>query len=356
MGDGEETVRKTKTVSIDPSTLVVGSSRGSKRSKSNCGGVMDGTRRTTISRRSRSEAKAEVEAKSAAVQEAVMKALMTQPAPPPPPTPLSGADADAHDSTSSTHTVSLNSSASKQSPIPGPRSVNAVQNALNDLNRLIEDRARERARKTIRAERRRGEPAYAPSPVALATPPSPRNVTPLEPNSTAACDNRHSPPWGCLKGGHLPTFREHMRTQRARRKQHQQISKSNTNSSLAENTPRVRIQTPKEAARASSRTIDPTDSDDTTSPTNTLADTVITVGRKDNGRVAFVVGGRGTRRADRSNHGQRSVTNRAKLRKARLLKGGNKAPQRLVDVIAESVDIIGDVVRPHEGNSISMQT
>lgn len=341
MGDGDGSARKTKTISIDPSTLVVGGSRGSRRTKSKSGGGADGTRRTTVTRRGRAEAKAEVEAKSAAVQEAVMKALMTQPAPPaPPPPPPSSSAAESDSDGSSTRSVAS----------PGPRSVNAVQNALNDLNRLIEDRARERARKTIRAERRRGEPAYAPSPaLAPAEPPAPRNITPLEPNSTAANNTSNRPPWGCLKGGNLPTFREHMRTQRARRKQHD--SKSNANDT---GTPRVRIQTPQEAATASASTsATPTNSDHSSA----LADTVITVGRKDNGRVAFVVGGGGgTRRAERTKRGQRSVTNRAKLRKARLLKGGNKAPQRLVDVIAESVDIIGDVVRPHDDTSITVQT
>lgn len=364
MGDGDGSGRTTKTISIDPSTLVVGGSRGSRRSKSKSGGVVDGTRRTTISRRSRSEAKAEVEAKSTAVQEAVMKALMTQSVPPPPlqsappSTSPSSSDAmDSHGSTGSTYTVSFNPMAGKQSATPGPRSINAVQNALNDLNRLIEDRARERARKTIRAERRRGESAYALASAASSQPsfarepPSPRNVTPLEPNSTAASDHRNSPPWGCLKGGNLPTFREHMRTQRARRKQHQHTSASNTNSSSADSTPRVRIQTPKEAATTSNSRSPNTNSatnvtTNVTTSSTPLADTVITVGRKENGRVAFVVGGQGTRRADRTKQGQRSITNRAKLRKARLLRGGNNAPQRLVDIIAESVNIIGDVVRP----------
>lgn len=138
-----------------------------------------------------------------------------------------------------------------------------------------------------------------------------------------------------------------MRTQRAKRKQHQHSSTSNANATA---TPRVRIQTPQEAATTSaSATLTTTDH------SSALADTVITVGRKDNGRVAFVVGGGGTRRADRTKRDQRSVTNRAKLRKARLLKGGNKAPQRLVDVIAESIDIIGDVVRPHDDTSITVQ-
>ena len=346
MGDGDGPVRKTKTISIDPSTLVVGGSRGSRRTKSRSGGGADGTRRTTVTRRSRAEAKAEVEAKSAAVQEAVMKALMTQPAPPPPPPPSA---AKPGSDVSSTRSVAFDD-ITKPAATPGPRSVNAVQNALNDLNRLIEDRARERARKTIRAERRRGESAYAPASNSISdlapasAPPTPCNLTPLEPNSTAASNASNRPPWGCLKGGNLPTFREHMRTQRARRKQHS--SKSNANA-----TPRVRIQTPQEAAAAPASAT-PANS----THTSALADTVITVGRKDNGRVAFVVGGGGgTRRTERTKRSQRSVTNRAKLRKARLLKGGNKAPQRLVDVIAESVDIIGDVVRPHDDTSITVQ-
>jgi len=377
MGDGDESGKTTKTVSIDPSTLVVGGSRGSRRSNSMSGKV-DRTRRTTISRRSRSEAKAEIEAKSAAVQEAVMKALTTQSALPPPPhaqsaspsTLPSSVDATNYPSSAgSTHTVSFNSGAAvKESATPNPHSVNAVQNALNDLNRLIEDRARERARKTIRAEHRRRDSTYA---LASATPisellsfnelPSSRNVTPLEPNSTAASDHRHSPPWGCLKGGNLPTYREHMRTQRARRKQHQHTSASNANISSIDSTPRVRIQTPKETA-AVSRSHGPDSNGEAcldhianaTHSSTPLADTVITVGRKENGRVAFVVGGQETRRIDRNTRGQRSVTSRAKLRKARLLRGGNNTPQRLVDVIAESVEIIGDVVRPKD-NSISIQ-
>jgi len=339
MGEAEGSSRKTKTISVDPSTLVVGGSRGSRRANSKSGA--DGSRRTTITRRSRGETKAEVEAKSAAVQEAVMKALMTQTMPPPPPPPAaSSTHAEPHTPPSAlTHTVTFNSgsppAASTTPPSsPGPRSVNAVQNALHDLNKLIEDRARERARKTIRAQRRRGEAAYAPAP---------RNVTPLEPNSTAANNNRNSPPWGCLKGGTLPTFREHMRTQRAKRK-----SNIKLHGSPSQTTPKVRIQTPKEAATSAATSEAP----NTTPPP--LADTVITVGRKDNGRVAFVVGSHGTRRNSRHQRGQRSVTNRAKLRKARLLKGGNRAPQHLVDVIAESVDIIGDVVRPEPDTTVTV--
>jgi len=317
---------------------------------------VDRIRRAAVSRRSRAEVKAEVEAKSTAVQEAVMKALMSQSAPPPPPAPTSSSQDSsstryvAFNSATGGSDSDINTNAPKETASPGPRSVNAVQNALNDLNKLIEDRARERARKTIRAERRRGESAYAPAPISTDPDPvsaltAPRNVTPLEPNSTAASNIGNRPPWGCLKGGNLPTFREHMRTQRARRKHRNTASDSNAKSaSIGTATPRVRIQTPQEAATLSA----------VTTP-STLADTVITVGRKDDGRVAFVVGGQGTRRTERVKHGQRSVTNRAKLRKSRLLKGGNKAPQRLVDVIAESVDIIGDVVRPHEDSFITLQ-
>lgn len=306
-----------------------------------------------MTRRSRTEAKAEVEAKSAAVQEAVMKALMmTQPTSPPiTSSPHGQASSVQEVNDSSTRSVTFNSApgqssgGAKETTTPGPRSVNAVQNALNDLNKLIEDRARERSRKTIRAERRCGEPAYAPAHASAHahTPAAPQNVTPLEPNSTAANNTHNRPPWGCLKGGNLPTFREHMQTQRAKRKQHHTASESYTNHARTA-TPRVCIQTPMEAATTSANS----------SHNSYLADTVITVGRKYNGRVAFVVGGQGTRRTERPNDGQRSVTNRAKLRKARLLKGGNKAPQRLVDVIAESVDIIGDVVRPQREISITL--
>ena len=358
MGDAVESVGKTKKINIDPSTLTMGGSRGSRRTKGRSSGGVDGTRRTTISRRSKADAKAEVEAKSAAVQEAVMKALMTQPAPPPPP-PSDSAPPSHHSpaTTSSTHTVAFNSAGNNepththQPSKSAPRSVNSVRDALHDLNKLIEDRARDRASKTIRAQRRRGEAAYAPttplashsaSPSFALTPTSVsthtlHNQTQLVPNSTAATTNRNQPPWGCLKNGNLPTFREHTRTLRANRKHREKLTESNANVKP----PRVHIQTPKEAAAA-------TAANSHSSSSSTLADTVITVGRKDNGRVAFVVGNQGTRRATRAKRGQRSVTNRAKLRKARLLKGGNNAPQHLVDVIAESVDVIGDVVRPED--------
>ncbi len=78
------------------------------------------------------------------------------------------------------------------------------------------------------------------------------------------------------------------------------------------------------------------------------------MGRQKDGRVAFVGGNqkRQTRR-DRAKPMHRSVTNRAKLRKARLTKGGSQTPQRLIDAIADSVDAIGSVVNVHARSAAS---
>ena len=80
----------------------------------------------------------------------------------------------------------------------------------------------------------------------------------------------------------------------------------------------------------------------------------VVVGRKQSGRVAFVVGGpQGThtrRHSARSSTKNRSITNRAKLRTARLLQCGSKTPQGLIDMMANSVESIGQVVNVHNSD------
>ena len=303
MGDAlqsRDEVSSVKTVQIDPAAFAVGAAgrRGRSRPQAPTVGIA---------------------AKSAALQAAVERALAATSGarPPPPPPPQTGA------SETKTITSTLVSSTLDDGlavPASHPRSTVSVSTAVQELNRLMEERANARIRRTVRTRHRRAEHSDTPyAPVG----------TPLVGGSTAARAT-NDPPWGCLKGGQKKTFRKYRQTMRAR-----------TNPQ-ADPTPQITISTnpPQPAPR---KMKPPTVS-------NAVPGETVTVGRQRDGRVAFVVGthpqSHTRRRITKSPSGQRNITNRARLRKARLLYGSSSStPQRLIDVMADSVQSIGAVVR-----------
>lgn len=229
-----------------------------------------------------------------------------------------------------------------------PRSTNSVATAVQELNQLMQQRLQARMRKTMRAGARRGQQHEQQ----LAEEPSmtqARPGTPLVSNSTAA-RVPNDPPWGCLKGGDKQTWREY--------KHHTTMRASRNSTPLT-----ASVVTPAPTGQISTATHAPAQLPTTThTPPSPLASIdsskgnteTVTVGRQKDGRVAFVVGNREYRtRRHQAKPIHQSVTNRAKLRKARLTKGGSQTPQRLIDAIADSVDAIGSVVNVHSSSNIS---
>lgn len=347
MATESETADGLKTVQVDPAMLGLGG-RGSRRAtsrKSSRGG--SGRTRPTLRD---SVSQVDIAAQSAALQAAVEQALTTagsagRPHPPPPPSSssTSGAPSVQAEAVSETKTVSSslgNQQLEAMAP-SHPRSTTSVSTAVQELNRLMEERARARIRKTVRAQQRRAMACAAGGKASqLPDVPESPEVTP----ATTAADNRpttplvggstslrspNDPPWGCLKGGSKLTYRNYRQTQRAARHSKDPGPSLASQADSARPKPRVRIRTsqPKVSTPA------PGD--------------VVSVGRQRSGKVAFVIGN-GTRsnKRDQIKGGRRSVTNRARLRKAHLLRGGSNTPQRLVEEMARSVDIIGEVERP----------
>jgi len=316
------------------------------------GGKLVGKRvrpRSGTSRNSESAAnKYDIAEKSAQLQAAVEKALTAagrpgRPDMPPPPPPLS---------TSSTKRISTDLLGEPVSS-SHPRSTNSVATAVQELNQLMQQRLQARMRKTMRAGVHREKQHEQPEEPSMT---QARPGTPLVSNSTAA-RVPNDPPWGCLKGGDKQTWREykHHTTMRASR---DPMPKTTTTTSVLNPTPTGHIpnHTHIPPTPLAIPTPHPTPLATPTPRPTPLASTdksirnteTVTVGRQTDGRVAFVVGNRESRtRRDRAQSVHRSVTNRAKLRKARLTKGGSHTPQRLIDAIADSVDAIGSVVNVH---------
>lgn len=328
-----------KTVQVDPVTLGLGG-RGSRRAtsrKSAKGGRTRPTLRDSVSQ-------VDIAAQSAALQAAVEQALATAGSgarshpPPPPPSGEPMAAPSETKTISSSLGDGADPTAAASAPPSNPRSATSVSTAVQELNRLMEERARARIRKTMRAKQRRemaGAGAGAPPPEAPEEPAAAastsasstgRPTTPLVGGSTAA-RSPNDPPWGCLKGGNKQTYRSYRQTQRAAR-QPKDPSPSLASSAHSRPKPRVRIR----SSQPEVSTPAPGD--------------VVTVGRQRSGKVAFVIGNatRSTKRRQ-AKGGRRSVTNRARLRRAHLLKGGSNIPQRLVEEMARSVDAIGEVER-----------
>jgi hypothetical protein len=336
-----------KTVQVDLATLSSGGKSGSRKNRSR-------------SSSRRSESKVDIAAKSAELQAAVEQALTAagRPGRPdaPPPRPSSAAQraSGGGGAGASAGTTKRVSSDLLGQPVAAdhPRSASSVANAVQELNQLMQQRLQARMRKTMRAGARRDRqqrqqlsaPAEAEAEESIT---QPRPGTPLAPDSTAA-RVANDPPWGCLKGGDKQTWREykHHTTVRAARKRGDPASTTLATPATPQHPAAVSLQTVVKAPT-------PTPRPGSTTPPlaggsgEAKAETV-TVGRQSDGRVAFVVGDQGRRtRTNRSGPQHRSVTNRTKLRKARLTKGGSQTPQRLIDVIADSVDSIGSVVNVH---------
>ena len=338
-----------KTVQVDPAMLGLGG-RGSRRTtsrKSNRVGRSRPTLRDSVSQ-------VDIAAQSAALQAAVEQALATagsaargQSHLPPPPSKMQS-DPDSTVSASETKTVSSSlgdsEPRSSETLVTGhPRSTTSVSTAVHELNKLMEERARARIRKTVRAQQRRAMAAGAgrkasqlpdvpePESALTVTTDSPPAI-PLVSGSTVA-RSPNDPPWGCLKGGSKLTYRNYRQTQRAARHPKDPAPSLAPHASKAGPQPKRRVRIRPSQPEVS-----------TPAPGD-----VVTVGRQRSGKVAFVIGNstRSSKRHNTKASGERrSVTNRARLRRAHLLKGGSNTPQRLVEVMAHSVDAIGEVERP----------
>lgn len=351
-----------KTVQVDLASLSSTSKAGSRRARSRSG--------TGRSSESAAASKVDIATKSAELQAAVEQALAAagrpgRPDAPPPPRATATATNPAATQSSGTKRISSDL-LGESIPASHPRSTNSVATAVQELNQLMQQRLQARMRKTMRAGARRGrlhEQQRAEPSVTEARP-----GTPLVSNSTAA-RIPNDPPWGCLKGGDKQTWREykHHTTMRAARKpSFAPVTTADTPAPSAAPpavAPQANATAPATPAPTPARSTAaaPTPAPRTTSSTSPLAESAasegsetVTVGRQKDGRVAFVVGNRGHQtRRDRAAPVHRSVTNRAKLRKARLTRGGSQTPQRLIDAIADSVDAIGSVVNVHARSAAS---
>jgi len=335
MAAASETAANVKRVQVDPSTFALGSAgnrRGSSRrnKRSSQGGSAKPTLRNSVSQ-------VDIAAQSAALQAAVEQALATagsagrQPSLTASPS-VSNGDAPKPPSqeTKTVSTMLIDPTNSAVSP-SHPRSATSVSTAVQELNRLMEERARSRIRKTVRAQQHRGGAATATA-TATATAPAPapqsngdgRPPTPLVGGSTAA-RLPNAPPWGCLKGGNQLTLRKFRKTQRAARQ-------STTSAPPLASEPKRHVR------------VKPTQPEVSTPAPGD----VVTVGRQRSGKVAFVIGNttRSSKHPKAGKSGRRSVTNRARLRRAHLLRGGSNTPQRLIEEMARSIEVIGEVERP----------
>lgn len=321
-----------KTVQVDPATLAIGGSSGRRRRPS-------ARARTDKSGGGAPVTSGDIAARSAVLQQAVESALAAAANATHAKQQTGGGGAGV--SSGDIKTVSSTLDGSSIVPNTHPRSISSVSAAVQELTRLMKERHAARIQKTVRAEHRRGKDLISGTRSAGV-----ENGIPIMAGSTAArCPN--APPWGCLKGGRMPTYRVY-KTQRAggqastpRRVRMSQAHEPTLNRD---------VQPPAASSPVRAPTLEPTPQPrQPTAVTTPKQGATVSVGRQRNGRVAFVIGdgaNKTRRRTANAPSQRRSITSRAKLRKAHLLRGGSNTPQRLVDVMVRSVESIGDVVRP----------